>query len=161
MTQTIPLHVEAARKLRLNQRETAEACGISLRTVQRWAAGRAHPSFLDYRMLAVKAFPVDADLATRLATAGSATLAELGLGAPPGPPVPRSTVPTALVMDSILCAAAIAIDMKPLDVRPALAAAFRRTRQLGFTLEDVEAALSGDFRPDPLAAEAKPGKGKK
>jgi transcriptional regulator with XRE-family HTH domain len=162
MTATMPLHLEASMKLGLNQRETANVCGISLRTVQRWSSRQAHPSSFDYRALAAKAVAVDHDLATRLATAASTTLAELGLvAAPQGPQVPQSVVPTDLVIDSILCAAAIAIDMKPLEIRPALAAAFRRARQLGIALEVVEKALTGEFRPDPLAGEAKPAKGKK
>jgi transcriptional regulator with XRE-family HTH domain len=143
-------------KLGLNQRETAEVCGISLRTVQRWSAGRAHPSSFDYAKLAKAAFPRDKDLAARRASTGETTLAELGLVLPPSPapppppppPVPQTFGPAELVVDSILCAAAIAMDMKPLEIRPALAAAFRRSRQLGIPIEAVERALTGEVRPD-------------
>jgi hypothetical protein len=52
------------------------------------------------------------------------------------------------------------MDMKPLEIRPALAAAFRRTRQLGIPIEAVERALTGELRPDG-PVDAKAGKAKK
>jgi hypothetical protein len=50
------------------------------------------------------------------------------------------------LLDSVVCAAAIAMDAKPLDVRPALAAALTRLRELGLSLEDAERALVGDAK---------------
>ena len=147
MAAVMPLHFEAQSKLGLNQRQTAELCGISLRTVQRWAGRRSHPSSFDYTALAKASFPVDRDLAARLASAGGTTLAQMGLAVPAPPAPPRSRRRSGrprLVVDSILCAAAIAMDMKPLEIRPALAAAFRRTRQLGIPIEAVERALTGE-----------------
>ncbi len=158
MAAVMPLHFEAQSKLGLNQRQTAELCGISLRTVQRWAGRRSHPSSFDYTALAKASFPVDRDLAARLASAGGTTLAQMGLAvpAPPAPPpVPQTFGPAELVVDSILCAAAIAMDMKPLEIRPALAAAFRRTRQLGIPIEAVERALTGEALPDGPKAKKK------
>jgi hypothetical protein len=158
MPAVMPLHFEAQSKLGLNQRQTAELCGISLRTVQRWAGRRSHPSSFDYTALAKASFPVDRDLAARLASAGGTTLVQMGLvvPVPPAPPLaPQTFGPAELVVDSILCAAAIAMDMKPLEIRPALVAAFRRTRQLGIPIEAVERALTGEAPPDG------PGKAKK
>jgi hypothetical protein len=150
----MPLHIEAHVKLGLNQRELANVCQISLRTVQRWSSRQSHPSVHDYRHMARAAFPKDLDLATRLATAGGTTLRELGLAVPPPPapaPVVQTFGPAELVVDTIVCAAAVAVDMKPLEIRPALAAAFHRTRQLGIPIEAVERLLMADYRPDPMA----------
>jgi transcriptional regulator with XRE-family HTH domain len=168
MPATMPLHTEVHFKLGLNQRETAEICGISLRTVQRWSARQASPSSFDYEKLAAAAFPKDADLAARLASAAGTTLTALGLVPPPPPapppappapamppPVPQTFGPVELVVDSILCAAAVAMDMKPLEIRPALVAAFRRTRQLGIPAEAVDKALSGEVGGERKAAKAK------
>jgi hypothetical protein len=65
-----------------------------------------------------------------------------------------------LVIDSVVCAAAVAMDMKPLEIRPALAAAFRRARQLGIPTEALDRALSGEVKPD-VGVEGKAVKAKK
>jgi transcriptional regulator with XRE-family HTH domain len=129
----IPLHMAASRTLGLNQRETAELCGVSTRTVQRWMNGRSALAPHDYRTLAQAVFPHDPELAGELAVAGGVTLEKMGLAEPP-PSVD-------LIIDSVLCAAAVAVDMKPLELRPALLAAFKRARMLKLSLEAVESAL--------------------
>ena len=52
-------------------------------------------------------------------------------------------------MDAMLCAAAEASDASPKALRPVLHVAFKRARELGLSVEDVEAALAppkGDNR---------------
>jgi len=138
------IDVEARRLLRLNQGETAELLGVNVRTVQRWDAGRSTPSHLDYQGLARATFPLNPTLAARLAVTGGTTLAALGLVAqPPATSAKPPAVPLELVIDSVLCAAAIAVDMKPLEIKPGIIAAFRRARQLGLDLEAAEKALVG------------------
>jgi hypothetical protein len=79
---------------------------------------------------------------------------------PPSAGPLQAVAPVELVVDSILCAAAVAVDMKPLDIRPALAAAFHRTQQLGIPIEAVAKLLMAEHRPDPMA-DAKAAKAKK
>jgi hypothetical protein len=151
MAAIMPLHYEAREALRLNQRETAEFLKLSKRTVQRWDARRSHPTEGNYASFAKAVFPTHPALAARLAAAAGTTLEALGLVVPvvaaaaPPPPAPRPPPPPLppieYVIDSVVCAAAVAMDMKPPDIRPALVAAFTRVRQLGLTAEAVEKAL--------------------
>jgi hypothetical protein len=53
--------------------------------------------------------------------------------------------------DAVVCAAAEALNVPPPAVRPALLAAFRRAREVGLRLEDVERVLS-DAIERPRAA---------
>ena len=78
------------------------------------------------------------------------TLIALGLEKPPAPPPPppRPAPPPPPVED-IVCAAADAMNVLPRDVRPALLAAFTRTRRLGLGVEVVERALSATKPPSP------------
>src|SRR5215472_479427 len=108
-----PLYYQAERVLNVNQRELAQLLGISTRTIQRWNARQADPSFLDYQKLAQAVFPKNAALAAQLAKAGGATLESLVPLARPAPlPAPGGPAPEYLV-DSIVCVAAVAADLKP------------------------------------------------
>jgi len=135
------------------------ALGVSKRTAARWAAGSSSLSVPQVRDLACLVYPKDPELATELASAASATLESLGLVAPPAPvvvaPEPPAPVvvvpppppappplPTALVVDAVVCAAADATQVTPSAVRATLLAAFRRARELRLTVEDVETALA-------------------
>jgi len=144
------LIVRIGRALRLNQRELAERIGVSRRTISRWTARGAVLAPQDVRLLAGLLHPVDPALAADVATTHGQTLESLGLeGAPPaalaGPAV-------ALAADAVVCAAADALDVSPRAVRPALLAAFRRAREAGVTLDQLETAL---------APAAPPARGKK
>src|SRR4029077_16663730 len=62
--------------------------------------------------------------------------------APPPPPDPR------YIVDTVVCAAAEAIQLMPEAIRPALRAAFRRARLAGLSVQDVDKALHGGEGPD-------------
>ena len=96
--------------------------------------------------LARHVFAVDPKLAAEIAESAGTTLAALGLGVapPPPPPVLAPPAPRALpasVVDSVVCAAAEAMDRMPREVRPALMAAFARARELELSVEQVLEAL--------------------
>jgi hypothetical protein len=114
--------------------------GSSRRTVQRWDAGRGRQTGPQLAKLAAAVFPRDADLAQKLARNAGTTLEGLGL-VPPASSASGVGKPNPLV-DSVVCAAAEALGTAPPAVRPVLLAAFRRAREVGLTLEDVERAIS-------------------
>ncbi len=89
--------------------------------------------------------PHDASLAKALARAAGGTLEELGLVAPAppvAPPPPKSPVPLARRVDSVVCAAADALDAAPRAVRPAVLAAFRAAIESDLAMRDVVDALA-------------------
>jgi hypothetical protein len=100
--------------------------------------------------LVVALYPVDATLARLLAPYARTTVEALGLVVAPPPPVVEPAPGTvlesssSLLADSVVCAAGTAIDLSPRLAREALLAAFIRARQIGFTLETLEAALRLD-----------------
>jgi hypothetical protein len=128
--------------------------GTSIRTGQRWAVGQTVPAPFLLCDLAAKVHPVDPALAADIAAAGGSSLEALGLVEPPTPPPAPALPPTEAtfspprdrVVDSIVCAAADAMDMLPRQIRPALLAAFTRARELGIAIEDVESALAAPGR---------------
>lgn len=132
--------------------------GASIRTGQRWAVGQTVPAPFQLCDLAAKVHPVDPTLAADIAAAGGSSLEALGLveapsapaAPPPAPalPPPEATFspPRDRVVDSIVCAAADAMDMLPRQIRPALLAAFTRARELGIAIGDVESALAAPER---------------
>jgi hypothetical protein len=70
----------------------------------------------------------------------------------PVPAAPVRPVPSdALLVESIVCAAAEALQSTPTIVRDVLRVAFARARALGMTTEEVDAAL----QPAPAAAPPK------
>jgi transcriptional regulator with XRE-family HTH domain len=147
------LVVHVSRVLGLNQRQLGELLGVSLRTVARWTARQSYPSPTNFHAMARAVFPRDASLAVQLATSGGTTLEELGVqqasvAARTGG---ASSIPDALLVESIVCAAATAMDASPRALRPALAAAFDRARTLRLTVESIDAVLR-----DPADARAKP-----
>jgi hypothetical protein len=90
--------------------------------------------------------PHDADLAVELAMTLGQTLESLGvvppppLPPPPAPPAPPPT-PSAAIVDSVVCAAAEAMELTPGDVRLGLHAAFARAQELGLSVGGVVDAL--------------------
>jgi hypothetical protein len=91
------------------------------------------------RSIAVAIHRADAGLAAALAAHAGHTLESLGLVKPP-PTEPAVTA--RLFVDSVVCAAADAIEMNPRSVRPALLAAFARARELRLDVATVVDALS-------------------
>jgi transcriptional regulator with XRE-family HTH domain len=139
----------ARQALHASQVEIGTMLGASRRTAQRWDAGKASPSTEQLQTLARRVYPSDPRLAAEIATATATTLQALGLVAPAPPPAPPQAAPppppppVESVVDSMVCAAAEAIDVMPRVVRPALLAAFTRARELQLSVEAVERALQG------------------
>jgi transcriptional regulator with XRE-family HTH domain len=148
------LLVEGRRALGMSQRQFGPALGWSHRTATRWDAGYSPPSEDALRKLAGLLLPVDRALAEQAAAHIGETLESLGLVAPtppappPAPPAPPPAPPaapvasTADLVDVVVCAAAEATDASPRAIRSLLYVAFRRARQIGLTVEQVEGALA-------------------
>jgi hypothetical protein len=62
-------------------------------------------------------------------------------------------LPTSALVDSILCVAADAIGVLPRDIRPALAAAFVRAREVRLDVAAVADSLTGADVPAKARAE--------
>jgi hypothetical protein len=153
----------------MSQREFGGALGSSHRSATRWDARQAEPSRNALRTLAALLAPVDATLAAETAAHLGETLESLGLVAAPPPspappPAPAPPVPTPMpapvptppndLADVIVCAGAEAMNAPPQVVRPLILAVFRRARQLGLTVEEVERALAPP--PPPTEKKAEP-----
>jgi hypothetical protein len=120
--------------------------GSSRRSGQRWEIGQARPSHEQMCKMAAMVYPEDPDLAAQLAASVGQTLVSLGIVKPAPAPAPvvvpaAPLPPVEDIVDSIVCAAADAMNALPRDVRPALLAAFTRARRLGLGTETVEKAL--------------------
>ena len=134
------LLIEASRALGVTQEELGRRIGVSRRSIVRWTADSGgYPSYYGPH-LARAVFPRDPALAARIAGREKETLESLGLVSPAPPPPPPE--PPAHMADLVVCAAADALDVSPRAVRPALYAAFRRAREAGLTLEQVEKMLA-------------------
>jgi len=149
----VPLLVRARRALDLpSQGALGEALGSSARSGQRWERDESKPSADQVHQLARRVSPIDAALAAELAEASDTTLLALGLEVPPAPAVVTTAAPVAPpppppppdpihIVDTVVCAAAEAMQLMPEAIRPALRAAFRRARLTGLSVEDVDRAL--------------------
>lgn len=148
------LLVEAGTVLRMNQRELAEALGVSRRTIVRWTARHTSMNDIDTQRLACLVFPRNAQLAEALALEARTTLERLGLvrpappAPPPLPPPAPSPPPPPLsrLVDIVVCAVADALDVAPRAARPALLAGITRARELGLKLDEMEQALAGEAK---------------
>jgi transcriptional regulator with XRE-family HTH domain len=142
----VALLARARHALGMTQQQFGLALGVSHRTASRWEAGQSTPIPSQVSKLAVTVYPKDAKLAEELAAAASETLESLGVVAPLAPqpslPPPLAPLPTALLVDSVVCVAADALQAAPITLRGALLAAFRRARELRLTVDDVEKALA-------------------
>jgi DNA-binding XRE family transcriptional regulator len=148
------LVTEAQFALGLTQDTLGKMLGLSRRTVSRWTRHTSAPSAEHLHALARAVHPKDAALAAKLARAGGESLESLGIakaiaGVPlPGTP-PRPFPPTRLVVESVVCAAAEAMQASPAAVRGILRAAFARARALGLTVEEMDDALAEPAEPSP------------
>ncbi len=133
------LLAQAQHTLRLSQAELGKRLGASARTGHRWAVGRAHPSATQLARLAELVHDANPDLAEVIADAAGTTLEKLGLVKPSEGATPALTPDR--VVDCVVCAAAEAMDVPPKAIRAALLAAFARARELGITVEVMEASL--------------------
>ncbi len=148
----VVLTLEARLLLHLGQRSLGDLLGLSRRTIQRWDAGKSSPTSWQLEKLATAVHPRDADLAAKLAASAGTTLEALGLVSPPPAAVVPAPGPPPLsprhLVDVVVCAAAEALNVAPPAVRPVLLAAFRKAREVGLKVEDVEAVL-GTPTPAP------------
>jgi transcriptional regulator with XRE-family HTH domain len=148
----LSLAIQAQQELGLTQQELANLIGSSLRTIQRWSSKKASPYDSELQKLAVAVYPRDPKLAERLAVAGSATLESLGVVAAADPrAASAASLPPALiglVAESVVSAAAEALDVSPRVARPALLAALERAKLAGLGVDHLLAAL----RPSDPAA---------
>lgn len=144
------LTLRARNLLNLGQKDLGDLLGASRRTVQRWDSRQGEPSVDQLARLASAVHPHDASLAIQIAALAGTTLEQLGLVLPKPPvappvvasaPAPHPPSPPPHLIDTVVCAAAEALNASPPAVRPVLLAAFRRAREVGLRIEDVEHAL--------------------
>jgi hypothetical protein len=124
----------------LTQERLGEAVGASRRTVSRWGARASSPSDAQLVEMVRLVHAKNAVVAAELAGAMGETLVSLGIVAPLPPAAPPP--PPALLLEGVVHAAAHAMDLSPRIVRTGLRAAFTRARELGTTIEALEAALA-------------------
>jgi hypothetical protein len=145
--------------LGMTQEQFGRLLGVSRRTMSRW---RRYPGVSEDHVytMAKAVHPKDAALAAELAGHIGKTLESLRIVAPPPPapappPPPKPLPPVSLLVDSIVCAAADALETKPAAVRAALSAAFGRAQQMGIGVDEVVAALSPKPARVPPKGESK------
>jgi DNA-binding XRE family transcriptional regulator len=153
------LLMTARSTLGLTQEQLGALLGVSRRTSGRWERRQSIPAPHNLHALARAVHPHDPPLASRIAAEAGATLASLGLESPPPPPAPappppRPYPPVALLVESVVCAAAEALDAKPPAVRQVLQAAFHRARAMALSVEDIDDVLT----PPPAAAPSRAAK---
>jgi hypothetical protein len=144
-------------------------------------ATHTKPSDDQWQDLARHVHPLDAKLAAQLAQMGKSSLLQLGLEKPVPPP-PMAPAPAPLlvppqpppaivvtappppprplppeVVESVVCAAAEAMNVMPAVVRPVLLAAFERAEKIGLTVGEVVRALATTVGSTPRAPKATPG----
>lgn len=139
------------------QRDFAKLLGISDRTMSRWLGdGIAVLRPEQYHALARAVFPADPALAAEIAARCGTTLQALGLGVPSPPvtpppsqpavevrPPPAAPVlPSAALLDSIVCAGADLHGYPNGHIRAIVAATFARAQELGLTTEAVARAFA-------------------
>jgi hypothetical protein len=149
----------AMRALRLNGVDTAALLHLNPKTISRWLGGETSVGVEALGELAPRVYPHDPALATRMHAYAATRMADAGVAPPPPLPLPPAAetapapppmppAPPKLRVDAVVYAACEAMDATPRALKPALLAAFRRARELGLSIDDVERELS-------------PGKGKK
>jgi hypothetical protein len=164
MPKNLPhLLYEARRVLDVgSQGKLGELLGSSQRSGQRWERSQGTPSPEQLHRLAALVFPRDAALAAEIAQAGGSTLERLGIVVPPPPspspiaaalpaqlPLPPPPLPPPdpiHLVDTVVCAAAEAMQVMPDAIRPALRAGFRRARLARLSVEAVDDALNAGAR---------------
>lgn len=157
------LLIHARQALGMTQKQFGMALGASHRTASRWEGGQSYPYGSELTELAALVYPKDASLAAELAAAKGQTLESLGIVAPPAPAPaapPPPPLPVRLLVDSVVCAAADALETAPVTLRVALLAAFRRARELRLSIDDVESALAPAATPAGAKPAKAPAKGK-
>ncbi len=123
--------------LGLTQQQLAGLLGCTKRTVQRWEDRGATllPSSLEALTRAL--YPVRPDLAEQVAAASDTTLEKLGIPsvAASGPPMISEPI------EAVVRSAAEAMGVTPEVVRPAIATAFAKAREVGLDVQTVATYL--------------------
>jgi hypothetical protein len=152
MSLSAVLVIQSRMALGLSQGKYGELLGIGKRTVQRWEGGGAIVLQPTIQTLASAVHSIDPALAARIATNAGTSLLQLGIEKPPLPPAAPAApqapplpppLPTSTLVDSIVCVAADAIGVLPRAIRPALAAAFQRAREVRLDVGAVADSLGG------------------
>ena len=137
-----PSMMRARQALSLSQEGLGKGlCGASRKTAARWEWGKSKPTPGEVLTLARAVHKVDREVAKLLAFQFGKSLVDLGLEKPPAPPPPppppeakaRPLPPVQLMVESVVCAAAEALDSTPHVVRGVLRAAFSRARAMRLT----------------------------
>ena len=136
----VPLLRRAKLTLGEDQIGLGRIMGVSKRTMTRWMHGVVFLAKPQAAPLARAVHPLDPQLASELALASGSSLEELGLAPPPASK--EGMAAARLRLDTVVCAAAEAIDASPRAVRAALLAALQRAREVGLTPDELEAALA-------------------
>jgi hypothetical protein len=161
----IRLVIQSQATLGLSQEKLGELLAASRRTISRWVSGQSAPSLVQLQVLARAVHPANAALAAALAAESGQTLESLGL-VPPAPamaatpatpplPAPRPYPPTRLIVESVVCAAAEAMQATPTAVREVLRAALARAQSLGLSVEEMNEALSPAAEATPVKTVAR------
>jgi transcriptional regulator with XRE-family HTH domain len=143
---------QAGLTLAMSHGQLAKLLGVSRRSVSRWIAEGTWISVRHAKALAEAVHAGNRPLAARFAGLAGKSLVELGLEAPaaaapvaPAPTSPDARTPKSpdatKLLDAVVCAAAEAMDASPRAVRPALLAAVKCAREVGLTLEAMDAML--------------------
>jgi hypothetical protein len=129
-----------------------EALGSSKRTAARWDAGQSRPGNDTCRSLVTLLLPDHRDLAVEVAAWANDSVRKYGIGAPieipaaaPSKPMEPARGPLRETVDLVVLAAVERTGVLPATVRPLLYRALQRARELGLTLDALEAGL----RPAP------------
>jgi hypothetical protein len=163
---TLQLIFEARRLVAHSNREFALLTGASLRTVERYSHNGGISDISQTHKLIAAVHPKNPDLANQLAAAAGTTLEALGVvkpaptiapaqaASPPPPavvvaPPPSPSIPEARPehADLVLFAAANALDMSPRALRPAVAAAFAKAKELGVSVGSLADLLAREAGP--------------
>jgi len=142
-TASVPeLFLRVRTALHLSQQKLGDLIGSSRRTILRAEQRGKIVLPTTWETLARATHPRDRALAAELAAAAGHTLVSLGLEGPPAPVGLPTALSSKYLVDSIVCAAAEAMQTPPHAMRPALTAAFERAVALGMTAEDVLRAMT-------------------
>jgi hypothetical protein len=147
--------------LGMSQEQMGKLIGVSRRTMSRWSGTVPGVTEQQVCTLARAVYPEAPAIAAELAGHIGHTLESLRIVVPPPPPPPapppapppRALPPIAAMVESVVCAAADALETRPATVRSALAAAFGRAYTMGLTVKEVVDALSPT--PAPASPPAK------
>ena len=161
------LFASAQAVLETTQEKLGQLLGVSRRSIIRFQQRGTILLPHHIEVLARACYPKDRAFAAGVAAFGGTTLAQLGIEpavqpeAGAAPATPQRAAPTARHLgDSIVCAAAEAMQSTPQAARPALVAAFERAVALGLDATQALAAITlpAPAPESPAASSTRPAK---